>query len=67
MKANLFDICYDTDGEDIDGLPPYLVMEVPSEIKTMREANDWVWQEGADYISDHTGWCVKGFNFDVVR
>ena len=57
-KYILFNIDYDTDGEDVDNLP--------STIEVI-EDDDWgVEREGSDRISDITGWCVFGFEYKVI-
>ena len=66
MKAKLFDIVYDDDGEEWDRIG-HIIMPIPKTLRTKKLAEMYVWAHGADYISDKTGWCVKGFNFDVVR
>ena len=69
MKAKLFGIVYDTDltERDEDNLPQNISMPLPKEIRTKKGANQYVYDFGADYISDKTGWCVKDFLFEVVR
>lgn len=61
-KVTLYEIDYDTDGEDIDDLP--------GEINTTLEEMGWdgeenpdefIYVNGADFISDQTGWLVNGF------
>lgn len=49
MKILAIGITYDTDGYEDLNLPTDMVCEVESE------------DEIADYISDKTGWLVKGF------
>lgn len=57
-KYILFNIDYDTDGEDVDN--------IPSTIEVI-EDDDWdVVGEGSDRISDITGWCVFGFEYKVI-
>jgi hypothetical protein len=51
-------IDYDTDGEDVDGLPTELDVDLEDDADPSLEL--------ADAISDKTGWCVNTFSFDVV-
>lgn len=55
MKA--INIIWDTDGEEIDGLPTE--MEFPDELFDGGYDDDV-----ADYLSDQTGWCVESFNIE---
>lgn len=50
----LYDIHYDTDGEDVPDLPWSMLVIDPSPDFDLDA-------EGADLISDETGWCVFGF------
>lgn len=51
-------IDYDTDGEKVD-LPSELTIEVEDD--EIDPSN-----EGADLISDETGWCVNHFDWEFV-
>ena len=52
-------IDYDTDGEQIDGLPAELVVDVPNEFcETSDDILDYI----ADEISNRTGFCHNGFS-----
>ena len=55
----VFDIRYDTDGHRVAGLPKELVMQVDADIEPSIELGD--------YISDHTGWCHFGYNFEEIE
>ena len=57
MKVHFYNIDYDTDGESID-LPTELTLQVDDDID--------VSLEGADLISDETGFCVNSFNFEIL-
>lgn len=52
---NLYKIKYDTDG--VRGL------DLPSELLVMVDKDTDIAEDGADLISDHTGWCVNEFKF----
>ena len=55
QKIRMFDIKWDTDGEDV---------ELPDEMSFEVEDDFDVELEGADLLSDETGWCVFGFDFE---
>ena len=46
-------IIWDTDGEDIDGLPEEV--NIPDGIEE---------DDIADYLSDEYGWCVESFSIE---
>jgi len=56
-KYKLFNIVYDIDGEDVEGLPTELTFDVDADVN--------VELEGADLISDETGWCVHSFEYHL--
>jgi hypothetical protein len=69
MTIKLFNIDYDTDGEEV---------ELPSEIDCTPEdmgydpnedgdIESFIQERGADYISDTTGWLVNGYEYKVVH
>ncbi len=55
---HLYNINYDTDGEEVD---------LPLEALVMISANEDISDIGADLISDKTGFCVLGFNFKETQ
>ena len=62
MKIKVTDIVYDTADdeiavEDLD-LPNEMIVEVDGIIDIESEI--------ADAISDTTGWCVSGYNYEVL-
>ena len=57
MRVRFFDISWDTDGEDVD-LPTDVTLEVDEDIDLDTQ--------GADELSDEFGWCVFGFNYEIV-
>ena len=57
MKFRAYSIVYDTDGAKID-LPKELTFEVVDGFNVV--------DEGADLISEHTGWAVHSFNYEEV-
>lgn len=66
MKIKIFDIKYDTDGEDID-LPPTLEIDLPNTKvdKESIDVND-LEEELSDHISNVTGFCHFGFKYEIV-
>ena len=66
MKIKVTDIVYDTrdicDGHQWDqnelDLPSEMIVEVDGIIDVESEI--------ADAISDRTGWCVEGFNYEIL-
>ncbi len=63
MKIKVTDIVYPTDGHrwglrDEWQLPSEMIVEVDGIID--------VESESADAISDKTGWCVEGYNYEIV-
>lgn len=57
MKIRVFDIKYDTDGEDVD-LPQSIEFEV--------QDHEHLEDELSELISDHTGFCHFGFNYEEI-
>jgi len=62
------DIIYDLEGEDLTpeellALPRELVLQAPAgeEDNTVDE------DELVDLISDETGWCIMGYNYEIVK
>lgn len=55
----VFDIGYDTDGHRVPGLPKVLFFKVDADIEPSIELGD--------YISDQTGWCHYGYNFEEIK
>jgi hypothetical protein len=58
QKVRFSNIVWDTDGKFVE-LPSEVTLEVPKDKD--------VDLEGADVLSDKYGWCVKGFEFEVVK
>jgi hypothetical protein len=58
MKVHFYNIDFDTDNQEVFDLPTELTLEVDSDVD--------VSLEGADYISDETGFCVNSFNFEIL-
>ena len=58
MKFKVYNIKWDTDGEDVD-LPNELIIEVPSDEVLEEELDDYL----SDEISNVTGFCHFGFEY----
>lgn len=59
-SVEIFDIDYDQDGED-NHLPERL------KFSSYAEDLDELEELMADFITDKTGFCHKGFNYQIVR
>lgn len=59
-KVKIFDIHYDTDNQEID-LPETLYMEFDNNVD-----EEEMLDEISNYISDHTGFCHKRFDYSFV-
>jgi len=61
MKIKVTNIVYDTesDGEvhDID-LPKEMILNIPNDCD--------IEDEIANQISNKTGWCIEGFNYEIL-
>lgn len=57
MKIRIYDITWDTDGENVD-LPAEVLLD------PVKEGMTDIAEEGADWLSDRFGWCVKDFSFE---
>jgi hypothetical protein len=55
----VYDITWDTDGEDVD-LPSEATLDIDGE--NDEEIRDQI----ADKLSDQTGWCVGSFDFRFI-
>ena len=60
MKIRCYDIQYDTDGLKVKGLPKELLFEIDDPTFSPHD-------EAADLISDKTGWCVMGFQWEKIK
>jgi len=65
MKVKVTDIVYDTDIDD-DSSQFVLNSDLPSEMIVEVDGIIDVESEIADAISDRTGWCVQGFNYEIL-
>ena len=65
MKVKVTNIVYDTDIDD-DSSQFVLNSDLPSEMIVEVDGIIDVESEIADAISDRTGWCVEGFNYEIL-
>ena len=65
MKVKVTNIVYDTDIDD-DSSQFVLNSDLPSEMIVEVDGIIDVESEIADAISDRTGWCVQGFNYEIL-
>ena len=68
MKIKVTDIVYDTDdGWAQDGLGISVEeLQLPNEMIVEVDGIIDIESEIADVISDTTGWCVSGYNYEVL-
>ena len=60
MKVKVTDIVYDTDGI------VSTEMNLPTEMILIVDSRLDVESEIANAISDKTGWCVEGYNYEII-
>jgi hypothetical protein len=65
MKVKVTNIVYDIDIDD-DSSQFVLNSDLPSEMIVEVDGIIDVESEIADAISDRTGWCVQGFNYEIL-
>ena len=65
MKVKVTGIVYDTDIDD-DSSQFVLNSDLPSEMIVEVDGIIDVESEIADAISDKTGWCVQGYNYEIL-
>lgn len=62
MKVKVTEIVYDTESDGI----VHTDLDLPTEMTlTIDNSND-VETLISDAISDKTGWCVEGFNYEIL-
>ena len=65
MKVKVTNIVYDIDIDD-DSSQFVLNSDLPSEMIVDVDGIIDVESEIADSISDKTGWCVEGYNYEIL-
>ena len=64
MKVKVTDIVYDTESDGV--IYDATELKLPTELEIELVGDNDIETEIADVISDLTGWCVEGFNYEVV-
>lgn len=64
MKAIVTDIVYDTESDGV--IYDATELGLPTEMEIELVGDNDVESEIADVISDLTGWCVQGFNYEIA-
>ncbi len=64
MKAIVTDIVYDTESDGV--IYDVTELKLPTEMEIELVGDNDIETEIADVISDLTGWCVQGFNYEVA-
>ena len=64
MKAIVTDIVYDTESDGV--IYDVTELKLPTEIEIELVGDNDIETEIADVISDLTGWCVQGFNYEIL-
>jgi hypothetical protein len=64
MKVKVTDIVYDTESDGV--IYDATELKLPTEMEIELVGDNDVESEIADVISDLTGWCVQGFNYEIV-
>lgn len=63
-QVQVFDIDYDTDQPE--SLPIRFIWDIPQAILAHKDMTEELEEWIADKISDDTGFCHKGFNYEVL-
>jgi hypothetical protein len=72
MQVRFFNIQWDTESNGKTyspralGLPVEVVREVDPDDMDGMTFDEYMNQEGADLLSDQFGWCVYGYDYEVV-
>jgi hypothetical protein len=64
MKVKVTDIVYDTESDGV--IYDATELKLPTEFTIELVGDNDVENEIADTISDKTGWCVQGFNYEIL-
>lgn len=68
MNVTLFNIEYDIDGDEkIDHLPKVINTTLEAMSYEDGDVNEFVDMNGADFISDMTGFCVSEFLWSIQK
>jgi hypothetical protein len=64
MKVKVTDIVYDTESDGV--IYDATELKLPTELEIELVGDNDIESEIADVISDLTGWCVEGFNYEIL-
>ena len=64
MKVKVTDIVYDTESDGV--IYDATELKLPTEFTIELVGDNDVENEIADSISNQTGWCVQGFNYEIL-
>ena len=62
MKIKVTDIVYDTESDGVI----HTDLDLPNEMTLIIEGDVDIEDEIANVISDTTGWCVEGYNYEIL-
>mgnify|MGYP006298200745 CR=1 FL=1 len=64
LKVKVFNIKWDTDGEDVDDLPTVMSITIEDDDENDEQVAE---QLISDAISDEVGFCHFGFEYNVIK
>jgi len=62
MTIKVTDIVYDTESDGVI----HKDLDLPNEMTLIIEGDVDIEDEIANVISDNTGWCVQGYNYEIL-
>jgi len=62
MTIKVTDIVYDTESDGVI----HTDLNLPNEMTLIIEGDVDIEDEIANVISDNTGWCVQGYNYEIL-
>lgn len=62
MTIKVTDIVYDTESDGVI----HTDLDLPNEMTLVIEGDVDIEDEIANVISDNTGWCVQGYNYEIL-
>ena len=66
-KIRVFDIVWDTDGEELDLPTEVIIDDLPEdEMKELIDNIGYYDDDLANELSDRYGWCVESFNEEII-
>ena len=62
-KVRVFNIKWDTDGAEVD-LPSFMILNIETnDLDDLDYLEDCI----SEYLSDHTGFCHDGFDYEITK